>query len=449
MNTLEDCGCADAWPDALPDPLRDADVKMEMLCDPGTWQDVLDRARRKKGRRVDMDSFGAVADTVGRASLVQAIADGRYTLSPPRTLYVDKRTGLYLSHGEAAHRGFEGVRTLYAPSQPLDGLVLGAVSAVYNRMYGCRIHPACRSYQRGVGVRRIIHEDLIPRLGAGQTGYKLDISKYFDSVNRETLDATLESMDTGSPVDALVWKHFHDDRVYVNGELEPRYMAIRQGNAMGTLLANLALRDVDERISSMDVLYIRYADDMIILGPEADAALAELRPMLAAKGLSLNDRKTERLDSSLPFTFLGCEIHNGRVDMSQESYDRIKLQVRRICRPHKYIPRESREEQVKAIRRINWLLRDGHRSDQRNFGWERYFFSVIDNPVRVRMLDQYIREHIKGVYVGRQTQHRKAKAMTSDAMLRAMGYKSLMGMYRASKCGPDVYAAEVLEVRTA
>ena len=171
--------------------------------------------------------------------------------------------------------------------------------------------------------------------------------------------------------------------------------------------------------------------------------------MLARKGLKLNEKKTQRIDIRRPFTFLGCEIANGMVDMSEESYYRIKLQIRRICRPHKYIPRESREEQVKAIRKINWLLRDGHYADARQFGWERYFFSVINNPVRLRRLDQYIREHLKGIYVGRQTQHRKAKSLTSDGQLAAMGYKSLMRMYKASKCGPSVYDTEMLEVRAA
>ena len=257
-------------------------------------------------------------------------------------------------------------------------------------------------------------------------------------------------MDTGSPVDAMVWRHFHDDRVFVNGYLEPRYMSIRQGNALGTLLANLALRDVDDEVSRMDVLYIRYADDILVLGNDADRALARIREMLEGKGLSLNDKKTQRIDISRPFTFLGCEISDGLVDMSEESYHRIKLKVRRICRPHKYIPKESREEQVKAIRKINWLLRDGHYADPRQFGFERYFFSVITRPDgRLLTLDRYIREHIKGVYVGRQTQHRKAKSMTSDAQLRAMGYKSLMRMYKASKCGPSVYDAERMEVRAA
>ena len=77
---------------------------------------------------------------------------------------------------------------------------------------------------------------------------------------------------------------------------------------------------------------------------------------------------------------------------------------------------------------------------------ERYFFSVVNVEDRIRELDRYIRDHVKGVYVGRQTQHRKAKALTSDEMLAQMGYKSLVRMYHASKCGPAVYNAEMLRV---
>lgn len=181
------------------------DTKMELLCDPKVWEDVLNRVRRKKGRRVDLEAFGTCAETVDRARLVQDIADGRYELQPPRTIYKDKKAEIYLSYKEAAYRNFEDVRTLYAPNNGLDGIVLAVVSQVYNRLYGGLIHPCCRSYQRGVGVKTILHEDLIPRLKNHEHGYKVDLSKYFDSVNRETLDATLKLMDTGSPVDALVY----------------------------------------------------------------------------------------------------------------------------------------------------------------------------------------------------------------------------------------------------
>ena len=107
------------------------DDKMTLLCDPKLWEDVLNRVRRKKGRRADMKAFGTCADTYGRAELVQSIADGKYELQPPRTIYKDKKADMFLSYGEAAHRNFEDVRTLYAPNNGLDGIVLAAVSQVY------------------------------------------------------------------------------------------------------------------------------------------------------------------------------------------------------------------------------------------------------------------------------------------------------------------------------
>ena len=48
-------------------------------------------------------------------------------------------------------------------------------------------------------------------------------------------------------------------------------------------------------------------------------------------------------------------------------------------------------------------------------------------------------EEVKGVA-------EQIKALTSDEMLGQMGYKSLVRMYHASKCGPAVYTAEMLRV---
>lgn len=408
------------------------DMKMEMMCDPAVWQDVL--LRRCKERKDDMEAVFAVSDSAGRAFLVSAIADGRYWLSPPKTLYVDKLTGLKLSYKEAERRGFKEVRTLYAPGCSLDAIVLAVVSRIYNSIYGSRIHPACVSYQRGIGVGKILKEKVLPRLKAGEKGYKIDISKYFDSVDRKTLDEVLQSMDSGSPLDGLLWKHFHDDRVIVNGLPEERYMSIRQGNAMGTLLANLVLRDVDQKISEMDVFYIRYADDILMIGPDADRALVTLTSMIASKGLTLNPKKVERVETGRPFDFLGCEIDGGRIDVSKKSYERVKREIRLVCRPHKWVKKESRAEQKKAIRKIDRILFGGDR------GWAPYFFSVVTGPDgRIRELDRYIRDHLKGVYVGRQTRHRYAKEMTSDWQLKELGYRSLVNLCNAYRCGKNVY----------
>ena len=44
----------------------------------------------------------------------------------------------------------------------------------------------------------------------------------------------------------------------------------------------------------------------------------------------------------------------------------------------------------------------------------------------------------------------KSTLIEADAeTLRALGYRSLMRMYRASKCGPGVYGTEMMEVRAA
>ena len=45
-------------------------------------------------------------------------------------------------------------------------------------------------------------------------GYKLDLSKYFDSVPHEVINKALAELDTDSPLEQVLYKYYNDDTVY-------------------------------------------------------------------------------------------------------------------------------------------------------------------------------------------------------------------------------------------
>ena len=61
--------------------------------------------------------------------------------------------------------------------------------------------------------------------------------------------------------------------------------------AVSPFLANYILRDVDEAISKLNVLYYRYSDDILILGPDFEQARDILYRKLAEKGLTINPNR--------------------------------------------------------------------------------------------------------------------------------------------------------------
>ena len=77
----------------------------------------------------------------------------------------------------------------------------------------------------------------------------------------------------------------------VDGNLVEHYGSLKQGCAVASFLANYVLRDIDAKLSKLDILYCRYSDDILMVGDDADKALRLLSEMLAVKGLKLNPKK--------------------------------------------------------------------------------------------------------------------------------------------------------------
>lgn len=415
---------------------------MEMLCEKARWDRAINKAVDK---RKDKAFLSQVSTNIGRATLIGAIENGNYEFQPPRTAYIDKKSGEYITYEQSLKT--EKVRELFMCSNVMDNLMLTIINSVYMDLFRDMIHPNCRSYQKGVGVGKIINQDLLPRMKRGQTGYKADISKYFDKVSPEYLDEMLMSIKTGTPIDDVVWKMYHDNRVYLGKAKEPieRYMGLRQGNAIATFLANIGLRDIDAMADNYDVLYIRYSDDILVLGPDADKVMDNIKSMLSDKGLELNPKKVEAIDSDHSFTFLGCEITGQKVDISDESLKRIKKQIKRITKPRKSTPKLSRNAQKKAIKRIEWILWEAFRKSPNNWGWCNYFFGIINTNEKIIVLDEFIKDHLKVVYT-QDWNHTKAMHNTSNEQLKELGYKSLNQLYKLYKIDRNLFEAEINRV---
>lgn len=415
---------------------------MEMLCDPMRWERAINKAVDKKK---DKGFLSLISRPESRAMIIEAINDGRYEIQPPRTSYINKKTGKYITYEQSLKT--EKVRELFACTELMDNLLLTILCGIKMDMFGYMIHPNCRSYQRGIGVRNIIHDDVLPRLKSGMTGYKMDLSKYFDTPDPDWLDGLLRATKTGTPIDDVEWNMYHDNRVYIgrNTYTSERYMGFRQGNALATFYANIGLYDIDAMADNYDVLYVRYSDDILVLGKDADIVKANVEKMLVPKGLTLNPKKVEAISSDKTFTFLGCEITGQKVDISDESVERLKKEVKKITKPRKTTQKYSRTEQKRAIKKVNWILRDAFSKSTKNFGWEEYFFGIVNTNEKIIMLDEYIKDHLKAVYV-QDWNHTKGMHHTSNEQLEEMGYKSLNQLYKAYKMSRDIYHAEIQRV---
>ena len=280
---------------ANPQPhLMDFDDKLALFLDKDTLQMTVDHCVQKG---ISLPEVRRFTEPEFRLQLAKLMLAGQYRIAPPHIILIPKPDSAEM-------------RKVYC-NNPMDRVICTQLGSVYTRMYQDRIHPSCVSYQKGVGVPHIVRRisDYIAA-HPGLKGAKFDIHHYFDEISCEALDQGLRELDSGSCIDRIVWDYLHDDVILdEHGQVQRVYKGIAQGFAVSPFLANYLLRDIDEAIAKLDVVYYRYSDDILLLGPDFEKAKAILYEGLAAKGLHINPRKVTPIDADTRFTFLEAPGH--------------------------------------------------------------------------------------------------------------------------------------------
>lgn len=412
--------------DSQPD-LMDIDDKLALFLSKDTLQLTIDHCVLKG---IALHEVRRFTEPDFRLQLAKLMLAGKYKVAPPRILLIPKPDS-------------DEKRKVYC-NNAMDRIICTQIGHVYNQMYGDRIHPCCVSYQKGIGVPQIVrqishylvsHPDL--------TGWKMDIHHYFDAISEEARDEALRELDSGSCIDRIVWDYLHDDVILdEHGQVQHVYKGIAQGFAVSPFLANYLLRDMDEAISKLDVLYYRYSDDLLILGPDADKAKAIAASMLAAKGLQIHPRKCMPVDASTRFTFLGFDICGGNLTFSKPSLLRIKKDIRSMTKTRKGQDKRSEEVLRKVIGQINHKLYVAHMVNDREFGWGEYFLGTVTVEDDIRMLDEYVKDHIRHVYTGKWNGASNYHKVPND-MLRRCGYVSMVHLWKLRRISASLYRNEV------
>ena len=247
---------------------------------------------------------------------VQEFKRGTYEPDPPKQKFIRKHDG--------------GYREIWAYNL-VDRIILGALYRRIERRTRQFLRPSCAGGVVGKGARWAVQEvqDEVAASPPGVAHRVVDIEKCFDSVDHLELALALQKVLPSYWVTRLI------SALGVKSDV-----GLPQGNPLSCLLLNLFLSFQLDRYVDHQVFYMRYVDDIVIIGePEnvawgyetIEARLRRLRMLLKAS-------KTSAKGKALPVTYLGFDIHPDRVLASEKTVERI--QAARA--------EEMREEQVKG-----------------------------------------------------------------------------------------------------
>ena len=393
----------------------------EEIQDVAIWEKILDKGVDKSIKNTTLRKY---CTQTGRQELYDQIASGNYVIRPPKVVAIPKDDGSF--------------REIYVNTER-DRLLLALVNQVWNKNYGHLVSPACKSYREGYSTATAV-KDASRHI---TYGYKIDLSKYFDSVPREVINSTLAELSTGSVLDEIIWKYYNDDTVIIAGKKTPRFKSLAQGCALSAFLSNYILRFVDARMSELCDYYCRYSDDMLLLGPNAPNALADLKRMLGTLGLQINPKKLEEVSPEKEFRFLGFGIHGADILISERDFANKKKEIKHVTHCVKSLNVENSVKLRKAVRDV---LRIFLNFKHPTHSWIYTKAIAVNNIERIEALDRYCKEHIRAAVTGKWNYTTNVHKVTEEA-LRNAGYVSLIHMFKLAQIDRDIFEQECLQWR--
>ena len=251
------------------------------------------------------------------ADIRESLKTGSYLPTPVKRVEIPKDTG--------------GTRPLGIPIV-FDRLIQQAISQVLTPMFDPGFSKSSHGFRPGRsahGAVRQIREYI--RQGY-RTAVKIDLAKFFDTVNFDLLMHYVGKKVHDKRVLALIGKYLRAG-VVVDGRLQETRMGVPQGGPLSPLLANILLDYLDKELEKRGHKFARYADDFVILVKSQRAGERVMQSvshfLSQTLKLTVNEAKSE-VAKTYRISFLGFIFKGGRILWSIPSFREFKRRVREL-----------------------------------------------------------------------------------------------------------------------
>ena len=357
------------------------DIILEKFFEIDRWQKAIDKGVVKDIRK---DQLIKLTKEETRLAIYKLMREGKYEISPPHTAKIPKDNGDF--------------RTVYV-NEPIDRIILSIANDLLFELMPEMVHPACKSYQTGIGCGKVVKEVSYNIVNANTKeilGWKADLSKYFDSVPLKYIDAAFDAVERKygySAVIQVLRKYYHANWYFdENNVLQSKFQSLKQGCAVASWLADVLLYSLDEEMSKLQGYYVRYSDDMLYIGSDYQWAMEILQKRLGEMEMKLNPDKVEYIKDSVWFKFLGFSIKGKDISLSSS---RIKTFQKEI-ESRTIKKRDTTME--KAVNSVNRYLYKGNGE----FSWATQVLGVCNVQKDLDELNKFVMDCLRATKTGKR-----------------------------------------------
>jgi len=352
------------------------DLLLEEMFKPERWEEAIEIG---VGKDISKTQLRQMCSPDVRIALYRLIRDGRYEIAPPHEAKIPKDNGDF--------------RTVYV-NEPLDRIVLSIINNILFDFYPGMIHKSCTSYQKGIGTGKVVQrvvKEIGHNTGHQKIGWKADLSKYFDSVPIEFIDVVFDVLSESKVIDVLR-KYYHSDLCFdIEGNLIEHYASLKQGCAVAAFLADVILYHIDDAMSKLNGYYVRYSDDILFIGEDADKAMKILKNELTSMNMKLNPKKVEDLYADRWFKFLGFNIRGDQITLSKSRVKKFQKEIedRTI---------KGKRTYKQALNAVNAFLYVG----DGNYSWSTNILPIVTVEKDLNELNVFVMDALRAVQTGKK-----------------------------------------------
>ena len=156
---------------------------------------------------------------------------------------------------------------------------------------------------------------------------KADIMHFFDNIDwvilQKRLSRTIQEEDVLELIHMNACTSSLDE---VSGEICEKKKGIHQGSAIAPVLSNIYMMDFDIALGRPEHFYVRYSDDMLVLGTDKQkllSLLSEIKIRLEELQLQANETKSICCDLADGVDFLGYHLDSSGKSIPAKAEDRL------------------------------------------------------------------------------------------------------------------------------
>ena len=349
------------------------DILLQKFFEKERWEQALETGVDK---HIDKGELRKLTSPEVRVALYKAIKDDNYEIAPPHQAAIPKDNG--------------DMRIVYV-NENVDRIFLSIVNNLFFEMFPEFIHPACKSYTTGIGCGKIVQEvsRQVINTKSNEVGVKMDLTKYFDRVKIEYVDAIFDRMEDKvgkSKIIDVVRKYYHTDLCFdINGDLIEYYQSLKQGCSVASFLANSVLYPIDAAVSELNVYYVRYSDDLLVLGKDWKHGFELVKKMLGDMEMELNPRKVEILSKDRWFKFLGFNIKGNQITLSKNRLKSFQKEIE---------ARTIKQRNITMKRAINQVNSYLYKGDGK-YSWATSVLPIINVKKDVETLNTFVMDCLR------------------------------------------------------